>query len=61
MKSKWHLFGAIFDIIVGVAGILAFIIILASGDSVGRWIPALILSVCFLGLGIYEIRNWNRK
>lgn len=61
MRNKWHLIGAIFDIIVGVAGILAFIIILASGDSVRRWIPALILSVLFLGLGLYEIKNRNQK
>lgn len=61
MRNKWHLIGAIFDIIVGVAGLLAFIIILASGDSIRRWIPALILSVLFLGLGLYEIKNRNQK
>ena len=58
MRSKWYLIGAVFDIIVGVAGVLAFVILCVSGDSVTKWIPALIVAILLLGIGIYDIKQY---
>lgn len=61
MRNKWPLFGAIFDIIVGVAGILSFIIIYVSGDSVKKWLPSLVLSIIFLIIGVCEFIHWRKR
>ncbi len=59
MKSKWQLFSAIFQLVVGVAAIVSFAILAIGGENMTRWIVTLILSVAFVVLGIIGIIDYK--
>lgn len=61
MRSGWRLFSALFQLIVGICGIIAFGIIAFGGEAVGRWIVTLILSIAFAVLGAMELAGWIRN
>ena len=50
--KKWNLFAAIFQIIVGIAAIIAYIIVAASGEPLGKWTITLILAIAFVVMGV---------
>lgn len=50
--NKWHLFSSIFQIVVGVAAIIAYVVIAASGEALGKWTITLILAIAFLIMGV---------
>ena len=58
--SKWQLFSSIFQIAVGVAAIIAYIIIAVSGEPLGRWTVTLMLAIAFVILGIGGVIDWKR-
>ena len=60
MKSKWQLFFSIFQLIVGVMAIIAFIIVGISDGNITKWIITLILSIAFVVLGIIGIINYKK-
>lgn len=43
--SKWRLFSSIFQITVGIAAIIAYIVIAASGEPLGKWTVTLLLAI----------------
>lgn len=45
---KWNLFTAIFQTIVGIAAIIAYIFVAAMGEPLGKWTITLILAIAFL-------------
>ena len=53
--KKWNLFAAIFQIIVGIAAIIAYIFVAASGEPLGKWNITLILAITFVVMGIINI------
>lgn len=53
--KKWNLFAAIFQIIVGIAAIIAYIFVAASGEPLGKWTITLILAITFVVMGIINI------
>lgn len=59
MKSRWNLFASIFQLVIGVLAIAAFVVLATSGESVGRWIVTLILAIAFVVLGIIGIFNYK--
>ena len=59
MKSKWQLFSSIFQLVVGIAAIISFIIISVGGENVVKWIGTLILSIAFVVLGIIGIIDYK--
>lgn len=59
MKSKWNLIAAIFQLVVGLAAVLSFIILAAKGEDMTRWIVTLILSIAFVVLGIIGIIDYQ--
>ena len=55
MKNKWHLFASVFQLLIGLAAIAAFIMLAVSGEVVARWIITLILAVAFAVMGAVGI------
>ena len=60
MKSKWNLFSSIFDIVIGLLGVISFFIILFSGEEIGKWIITLILSITFIVLGVIGLIEYKK-
>ena len=56
--KKWNLFAAIFQILVGIAAIIAFIFVSVSGEPLGKWIITLIVSIAFVVMGVINIINY---
>ena len=56
--KKWYLFAAIFQILVGIAAIIAFIFVSVSGEPLGKWIITLIVSIAFVVMGVINIINY---
>ena len=50
--KKWNLFAAVFQIVVGIAAIIAYIVLAASGEPLGKWTITLILAIAFVAMGI---------
>lgn len=59
MKSKWQLFSSIFQLTVGLAAIVSFVILAFSGEDMTRWIVTLILSLSFVVLGVIGIIDYK--
>ena len=57
--KKWNLFAAIFQIVVGIAAIIAYIVIAVSGEPFGRWTITLIVAIAFVVMGVIGL--WDRK
>ena len=58
--SKWHLFSSIFQIAVGIAAIIAYIVIATAGEPLGKWTITLILAIAFVIFGIIGIVEWKK-
>ena len=52
----WNLFAAIFQIVVGIAAIVAYVIIAASGEALGKWTVTLLLAIAFMNSSYLD---WN--
>ena len=64
MKQKWNLFASIFQLVVGLAAIVAYVILAIGGEPLGRLTGALIVAICMLIIGSIDIVDWikeNRK
>ena len=59
--NKWHLFSSIFQIVVGVAAIIAYVVIAISGEPLGRWTITLLLAIAFVVIGVIGIIDCNKN
>ena len=59
--SKWRLFSSIFQIVVGIAAISAYIVIAASGEPLGKWTVTLLLAIAFVVIGAMGIADWKKS
>ena len=59
MKSKFNLIASIFQLVVGVAAVLAFVVLGSSEENMSKWIVTLILSIAFVVLGIIGIIDYK--
>ena len=55
MKSKNSLIISVFLLGLGLLSIVSFVVIMADGENILKWIAALILSVVFVALGVKGI------
>ena len=55
MKSKWNLFVAIFQLIVGILAIIAFLVLGINGEDLTKWIITLLLAIGYVILGILGV------
>ena len=60
VKSRWYLISSIFQVIVGLAAIVAFVVLAIKGEIVTRWIITLVLAIAFVVMGIVGIID-NRR
>ena len=60
MKSKRQLFASLFQIIIGVLAIIAFIIVARFEEEIIKWIITLILSIAITILGIIGIIDYYK-
>ncbi len=56
--EKWNLFATIFQIVVGIAAIIAYIVIAVSGEPLGKWTITLLLAIAFVVMGVINIINY---
>ena len=59
--SKRRLFSSIFQIVVGIAAIIAYIVIAASGEPLGKWTVTLLLAIAFVVIGAIGIADWKKS
>ena len=59
--KKWNLFAAIFQIVVGIAAIIAYIIIATSGEPLGKWTITLILAIAFVVMGVINTIDYVKS
>ena len=45
---------------IGVAAIIAYVVIAAAGEPLGRWTVTLILAIAFVIIGIVGIVDWKK-
>lgn len=61
MKNKFYLFSSIFQLIVGIAGIIAFVILAINKEMMGKWIITLLLAIAFSIMGVIGIEDYKKK
>ncbi len=64
MKSKWHYIFLILQLIIAFLAVIAFFVLLYTGEDMLRFIPAFIFSLALLVVGIWELverANQKRK
>ncbi len=59
--KKWNLFSSIFQITVGMAAIVAYVVLAASGEPIGRWTVTFILAIAFVVLGVIGLIDCKRS
>ena len=59
--KKRYLFSSIFQVVIGTAAILAYGVVAASGEALGKWTVTLILAIAFLVLGVLGIVDCVRS
>ena len=57
--KKWKLFVAIFQIVIGIAAIISYIVIATSGEPLGKWTIMLFLAIAIVVVGIIEIIDYR--
>ena len=59
--KRWNLFAAIFQVIAGIAAIIAYILIAASGEPLGKWTITLVLAIAFLIIGVINAVDYVKS
>ncbi|MDD6479536.1 MAG: hypothetical protein PUF48_07040 [Oscillospiraceae bacterium] len=59
--KKWSLFASIFQIVVGIAAIISYAVIAASGEAFGRWTITLLLAIAFVIIGVIGLVDWKKN
>lgn len=59
--SKWYLFSSIFQVVVGIAAIIAYIVIASAGEPLGKWTITLVLAIAFVIMGVIGIVEWKKS
>lgn len=59
--NKWRLLSSVFQIVVGIAAIIAYVVIAVSGEALGKWTITLILAIAFLIMGVIGIVDWKKS
>lgn len=61
MKSRYNLFASIFQLVIGLLAIAAFVIAVASGESFLKWSITLVLAIAYVVLGVIGIIDYKSK
>lgn len=55
MNNKWRLFASVFQLVIGLLAIAAFVVLSTGGENMTKWIITLILAIAYVILGIIGI------
>ena len=55
MMRKWKLAASVFQLVIGVLGVAAFIVLAINNESMTRWIVTLVLAIAFAVMGVIGI------
>ena len=61
MKSKWQLFSSVFQLVVGILGIVSFVMLAINGENMTKWIVTLLLAIAFAVLGVFGIVDYKSQ
>ena len=61
MKKNFSFIASIFEIVVGIFAIAAFIVLAINGEAMLKWIIALVLAVILMIAGLLGIIKYCRK
>lgn len=56
--KKWLWLSSIFQLCIGVAAVVAYVVIAHSDEPLGKWTVTLVLAIAFIALGIMGIVDW---
>ena len=59
MKSKWKLIASIFQLVIGILAIAAFVVAAVNGENMIKWIITLILAIAVAVLGVIGIIDYK--
>ena len=59
--NKWRLLSSVFQIVVGIAAIIAYVVIAVSGEALSKWTVTLLLAIAFVVIGVIGIIDWNKS
>ena len=59
--NKWRLLSSVFQIVVGIAAIIVYVVIAVSGEVLGKWTVTLLLAIAFVVIGVIGIIDWNKS
>lgn len=59
MKKGFYLFASVFQLLVGMSGIIAFAVLMADGELSYKWIITFVLSVFFAIIGIKGLKDYK--
>lgn len=61
MKKPFYLVASVFQLIIGIAGVLAFSVLAADGaiEILSKWTITFALAVCFIAIGIKGIKDYK--
>ncbi len=57
----WPLVSSIFQIVIGIAAIVAYIVLASAGEPLGRWTITLLLAIAYVVLGVIGIVDWKKN
>ena len=59
--KKWNLFAGVFHIFVGAAAIIAYIVVVACGESPGKWTITLLLAIAYVIMGVVNVIEYTKR
>ncbi len=61
MKNKWSLIGSVVQLIFGILAIIAFVVLLITGEKISQWIVTLLFAIAFVIMGILGIIDYKSQ
>lgn len=61
MKKNFNFISSIFEIVVGILAIVAFIVIVINGEAILKWSIALILAIILIVVGTFGVVKYCKK
>ena len=61
MGNRWRLIASIFQLAVGLVGIITATVVGFRDENTAKWVVTLILSIAFIALGIVGIFDYKSK
>ncbi len=61
MKGKWNLIASIFQLVIGVLGVISFLILGIGGEDMTPWLITLVVASAISMLGIFGIVEYKKN